>query len=224
MKTLFALILLASSASAFACTPISTLPFAITAAGDYCLASNLQSSNVNGIQISIAASDVTLDLAGFALKCTAAQNGILAGAALSNVTVKKGTVQGCNVAVALNNCNACTVTDIRAINNAVGISVGGNGARIARNLIRNDQSGAGNPAILVDAYSTLIEGNHISGANVGLMNRGKGNVIRSNSFGLCGTAIRFDVRATYQNNVTASCASAFAGAEAASSVNAGGNF
>jgi|GEM_PF-3932065 len=224
MKTLIASIFLACSASAFACATVTALPFAITTPGKYCLANNVQSSNASGIQISIGASDVTLDMAGFALKCTAGQNAIMTTATLSNVVVQNGAVRDCNYAVLLNNCTGCTVSNIRAINNSVGISVAGHAARIEHNLVRNDQLGAGNPAILVEAHSALIQGNQISGANIGVMNRGKGNVIRSNSFGLCGTAIRFDVRASFQDNLTQQCASAFAGAELASSVNAGGNF
>jgi hypothetical protein len=225
MKTVFALITALSSPLAFACTGISSLPFAITSPGQYCLTANLISAG-GGIQISIAANDVTLDLAGFTLSCNASQNGIFATAAQSGIKVKNGGVRGCNFAVALNQCTACEVREITAINNAVGISVGatgGSGVKVSDNVIRNDQSNSGNPAIELASYASEARGNQISGSNVGIANRGKGNIIRDNSFGLCGTAIRFDVRATYQDNLTQQCTTAFTGADLAGSSDAGGN-
>jgi hypothetical protein len=201
MKSFPLVLLFLAAIDALACTPVSSLPFAITAPGHYCLSGNVQSTG-GGIQVSIAASDVTLDLSGFSLTCNAAQNGIFATTAQSNIRVQNGTVRGCNFAVSLGQCSACTVNAITAINNSGGIAVGGAGGRIADNTIRNDQSNAGNPAILLDGYSSVVRGNLVSGSNIGVMNRGKGNVIRENSFGHCGTAIRFDVAATYQDNLT----------------------
>ncbi|MBR7800461.1 NosD domain-containing protein [Undibacterium fentianense] len=219
----FATLMYSGSASA-ACTPISSVPFAITAPGQYCVTNDLQSSGAAGIQISISTGNVTLDLNGFALKCTASQNAIMGTLTMFNVTVKNGTIRDCNYAVTLSNCTSCTVQDIRAINNAAGIQVSGFAARVEHNQIRNDNALAGNPAILVEATSSLIDNNHISGSNVGIMNRSKGNIIRGNTFGICNTAIRFDAGATYQNNLTQLCTTAFTGAGLASSVNAGGNF
>lgn len=207
-----------------ACTPISSVPFAITGPGQYCLTNDVQSSGVAGIQISIGASNVTLDLGDYALKCTAGQNAIMGNLDIFNVTVKNGTVRDCNYAVSLKNCTSCTVQNIRAINNSVGIHVGGFAARVEHNQIRNDNPLAGNPAFFVEANDSLIDNNHVSGSRVGIMNRNKGNIIRGNSFTRCETAIRFDIRATYQNNLTQLCTTPFAGAELASSVNAGGNF
>lgn len=217
-------IVLAYSNNAEACTAINSLPFTITAPGQYCLTNNVQSSGAAGIQISIGAGNVKLDLGGFALKCTAGQNAIATTNTFLNVTVENGTVRDCNYAVALNNCTSCSVKNVRAINNSVGLSISGFAARIEHNQIRNDNANSGSPAILLEAYASLVEANHVSGSIVGIMNRGKGNVIRSNNFGQCGIAIRFDTRATYQGNLTQLCATAFAGAELATSVNAGGNF
>lgn len=220
---LFATFTYSSTASA-ACTPINSVPFAITSSGQYCLSVDLQTSTTAGIQISIGVGNVRLDLGGFSLKCMAAQNAIMTTATVSNVAVENGTVRDCNYAVALHNCTTCSAKNIQAINNSVGISTSGFGSRIENNQIRNDNSSAGNPAILMNAHGSLIAANHISGSALGIMNRGKGNVIRANSFGQCDTAIRFDTRATYQDNLTQSCTTTFSGAELANSTNAGGNF
>jgi hypothetical protein len=217
------LIGLAYSNNAAACTAINSLPFAITTPGQYCLTSDLQSSAANGIQISIGASNVTLNLGGFSLKCVAGQNAIMGSQSVSNVSIENGSVRDCNYAVALSACTSCSVKNINAINNAVGISVGGFAAIVEHNQIRNDNPNSGT-SILVNANASLIDGNHISGSITGIVNRGKGNIFRGNSFSMCQTAMRLDVRATYQDNLTQLCSTTFTGTELATSTNAGGNF
>ena len=76
-------------------TLISQLPFTISASGSYVVTGNL--TGITGQHgISIAASNVTVDLNGFALKGVAGSvDGIrvtLAG--LDNITIRNGTVQG----------------------------------------------------------------------------------------------------------------------------------
>ncbi len=223
MKSLFAVLLLTLLAGqGLACTTISSLPFPISQSGKYCLATSLTSSAANGIQISIAANNVDLDLAGFDLRCTASQNAISAsnGAQMSNIRIHGGSISNCNFAVSLRNCNACSARDLVLLNNGVGISISGEAARIERNQIRNDSTGL--PAIQLAAYSSLVQDNLVSGALVALDVIGKNNVIRSNHFASCGVAIRFNVPATYQNNL-ARCDSNFSGASLESSVDAGGN-
>jgi Periplasmic copper-binding protein (NosD) len=227
MKTTLTLMLITnlSSPLALACTEISSLPFPISQSGRYCLAANLTASAVNGIQISIGASDVELDLAGHSLRCSvASQNAVSAsnGTTISNVRVHGGAIIGCNFAVSLRNCASCAVQDLRLLNNAVGISVSGDGARIEHNQIRNDSSNAGRPAIQLDAYSSLVQDNLISGSLFGLDVNGKDNLIRSNHFASCGNAIRFFAPATYQSNL-ARCGSNYSGASLTSSIDAGGN-
>lgn len=76
-------------------TPISSLPFSITAAGSYYLTGNLSVTSGNGITIS--ADQVTLDLNGFAISSTANPAG---GAAITlpstrrNVAIKNGFIRG----------------------------------------------------------------------------------------------------------------------------------
>jgi hypothetical protein len=208
---------------AFACTPITSLPFPISQNGKYCLAANLSTTAANGVQIGIAASDVDLDLAGYTLRCTASQNAISAatGVQLSNIRVHGGAIVGCNFAVTLSSCSNCALQDLRLFNNAVGISISGNGARIEGNQIRNDNN-AGRPAIQLDAYSSVVQDNLVSGSLFALDINGKDNLIRSNHFASCGNAIRFFLPATFQNNL-ARCSTNYSGVGLASSVDAGGN-
>jgi Periplasmic copper-binding protein (NosD) len=224
-QLLSAMLCMICTTKAFACTEITTLPFPISQSGSYCLAANLSTSAVNGIQISIVASDVELDLAGHSLRCSvASQNAISAstGTTMSNIRVHGGAIIGCNFALSLRNCSGCAVQDLRLLNNAVGISISGDGARVERNQIRNDLGSGGRPAIQLDAYSSVVQDNLVSGSAFGLDVNGKDNLIRSNHFASCANAIRFFTPATYQDNL-ARCNSNFSGAALASSVDAGGN-
>jgi Periplasmic copper-binding protein (NosD) len=224
MKSLLSVFLLTLPAGpALACTAISSLPFAITQSGKYCLAASLTSSAANGSQISIGANNVDLDLAGFDLRCTASQNAIAAsnGAQMSNIRIHGGSISNCNFAISLRNCNACSAHDLVLLNNAVGISISGETARIEHNQIRNDSSG-GRPAIQLDAHSSVVQDNLVSGGFAALDINGKNNLIRSNHFASCSFAVRFNAPASYQNNL-ARCDSNFSGASLASSVDAGGN-
>ena len=215
---------LVAAPHAHACTPITSLPFPITQPGKYCLADNLVTSTASGIQVSIGASDVELDFAGHGIRCTASQNAIstISSAVLDRVRVKGGSVAGCNYAVALNRCDACSVQGMTLQDNAVGIFVDGNGARIEGNTVRNDEGSAGRPAIRLDAYGSVVQDNLVSGSVFGLDVGGKNNLIRDNHFASCGTAIRFFAPATYHDNL-ARCTVGFAGSSLAQSIDAGGN-
>jgi hypothetical protein len=77
-------------------TPISSLPFTISASGSYYLTGNLEFSAASGDAIIIAVSNVTLDLNGFTLSSTAAVTGdaIQINADLRNVEIKNGVIAG----------------------------------------------------------------------------------------------------------------------------------
>jgi hypothetical protein len=223
-RAILLLLSLLASPLALACTPITSLPFAITQPGKYCLAGNLSSSAAQGIQIGISASDVELDLAGYSISCTANQNGVFTGnsVTLNRVRIKGGQISGCNFAISLGRCTACAVRAMTLHNNAAGIAIGGDGARIEGNTIRNDDANSGRPAIKLDAYSSVVQDNLVSGSFFGLDINGKDNLIRGNHFASCGNAIRFFAPATYQDNL-ARCAVDFSGGGLAHSVDAGGN-
>ncbi len=74
-------------------TPISALPFTITASGSYYLGTNLSAATGNGITISN--NNVTVDLNGFALAGgPSSANGIYMPASQINVTVRNGSISG----------------------------------------------------------------------------------------------------------------------------------
>src|SRR5580698_3191839 len=76
--------------------PISSVPYTIGAPGSYYVTTNLSTAGSNAI--TIASSDVTLDLNGFTISSTAssAANGgsaILLGGGISDITIKHGHIQ-----------------------------------------------------------------------------------------------------------------------------------
>ena len=75
-------------------TPISSLPFAITAPGSYYATSNLTGvSGQNGITVS--ANNVTIDLSGFNLAGVAgSSNGVYVSANVTNLAVRHGNISG----------------------------------------------------------------------------------------------------------------------------------
>jgi hypothetical protein len=76
-------------------TPISALPYTISAQGSYYLTANLTASG-SSAGITISASNVTLDLNGFALVGGGSGNvtGINVPAAQKNILIRNGTVRG----------------------------------------------------------------------------------------------------------------------------------
>src|SRR5205085_3321009 len=75
-------------------TPISSAPFNITSSGSYYLTQNL--TVASGTAISIAASNVTLNLNGFTISSTESPAGsssaVLIGNGLANITVLNGAI------------------------------------------------------------------------------------------------------------------------------------
>jgi hypothetical protein len=99
-------------------TPISSLPFAITASGSYYLTSNLTGvSGQHGITISV--DNVSVDLNGFTMTGVAgAKDGIYASAAVKAIRVHNGTVaQWPLEGIALENASASQLDHLRAIGN-----------------------------------------------------------------------------------------------------------
>ena len=76
--------------------PISSLPFTINQPGSYYLTGNLEFTAATGNAISISASNVTVDLNGFALSSTSAVTGsaIAVSSSTRNIAVRNGTITG----------------------------------------------------------------------------------------------------------------------------------
>jgi len=77
-------------------TQIRSVPYTITSPGLYCLAQNLSYSTTLSFAITVAASDVTLDLMGFCLtgpgKNSGPNHGININEGIDNVEIRNGTI------------------------------------------------------------------------------------------------------------------------------------
>jgi len=78
-------------------TQINSVPYTINSPGLYCLARNISYSTTTGHAITVAASDVTLDLNGFCLmgpgKFSGTNYGIYIQDGISNVEIRNGTIR-----------------------------------------------------------------------------------------------------------------------------------
>ena len=96
-------LLLASAAVSFAQTVITSLPYTITAKGLYVLNGDLSSSQTSGSLITVAASNVTIDLQGHYLSGPASYGSSYTNDSFygvypyerANVTIRNGTISHC---------------------------------------------------------------------------------------------------------------------------------
>lgn len=153
-------------------TPITALPFEITASGSYYLVTNLTgSAGTNGI--TIKTSDVTLDLRGFALSGVGGSlDGIHIGvsAAHTNIVVRNGTVRnwGDDGVDGLNGVNCLFENLTLANNNAYGIFAGSDSTIIS--CLARSNGGRGirvnNPGSILRCTATFNGTDGIFGAGI----------------------------------------------------------
>lgn len=126
-------------------TPIYSLPFTIDQPGSYYLTGNLTAGAANANGITVTASDVTLDLAGFALSGLGGTSGdgVNVSVAVTNVTVRNGTVRGWGGrGVDADTAYNSQLVDIRASHNGNdGMSLAAGGIIMACAATANGQDG-----------------------------------------------------------------------------------
>ena len=153
-------------------TPISAAGFDITQPGSYYLTRNI--TGVSGDSgISIAASNVTLNLNGFALiGSPGATQGVIVTGTRSAVTVRNGTVRDWpSTGVDLDGASSALLDDVHVLNN------GGTQVRLGRNSTARDcQSSGGTLGIVADVNSN-ISGCKVVGSATGIFAAGDTHVI-----------------------------------------------
>lgn len=131
----------AASAETTLCTGyVTAVPTTINASGNWCLQGNLATAATTGAAITIAASDVVLDLNGFRLANTATDTALTTIGVyawnLRNITIRNGTIRGFYRGIQITDSGSSAghlVEGIRADSNKLmGILVGGK-ASIVRN-------------------------------------------------------------------------------------------
>jgi Right handed beta helix region len=175
-------------------TPITSLPFTITASGNYYLPANLSTANPAAAAIVIAASEVVLDLNGRTLSSTV-DTGFNFGVFVFNqvdVTIQNGDIDGFYIGVyfAPNSTdnNAKNVADnIRFNNDTIGVlSISGQS-----NLVKNCIIDGGDIGIwfLSDlggsrASNNILEAQKVTervGAGIALLSSSSGGVVFDNN-------------------------------------------
>jgi len=184
-------------------TPISSVPFTISASGSYYLTGNVTiTSTVNGI--TIAANDVQLDLNGFTITGTTGNvAGIIVSGARANLIIHNGTVRGCG-SHGINAANAThsrfenlTLTGNGLTFTGAGLQAGGRALVQFCSMVTNNANGAslGANSALLD--SVMLNNN---GAGAGLTQNG--TVQRCMAIGNGGDGISTD-----DDNLVESCVS-----------------
>jgi len=151
-------------------TPITSLPFTITASGSYYLTGNLTSGG-NGITVDV--NNVTIDLQGF----TITGNGVGSGVYMigrSNVEIRNGTIQNFQDGIkeTYSSGRGHRVIDVRVIkNSATGIYLVGYGHTVKGcTVLKNATSGtSGNTGSgIYGGMRSLVAGNviHDNGTNI----------------------------------------------------------
>ncbi len=149
-------------------TPISSLPFTINAPGSYYLTKNLQFSDASGNAITIASSDVTLDLGGFTLSSTAAVTGsAIATTAVSGLKIFNGSISG-NTTVAITGTEPNRTWTVTAGGFAIGVNSFAEGTQVHDLVIR----GCRNNALVASNKSVVERVNAISCGQSGIVATG----------------------------------------------------
>lgn len=169
--------------SAFAettkCTSIKKLPATVNKSGVYCLTKSLSTTITAGSAVTIAASNVVLDLNGFSLDGSGAGMGTTANGIKAerqqNVTVKNGIVRGFYLGIYFaddspyTTSRASVIEEIRADKNTfMGIFIQGKGSVIRNNIVSgtggttNTGSDAATVGIGTQGADTRVLGNDVT--------------------------------------------------------------
>jgi len=176
-------------------TPISSLPYKITAQGSYYLTANLTATgSTSGITIS--ADNVTLDLNGFALVGggSGSVTGINVPAAQKNILIRNGTVRGwTNGGINASNATNSAIQGIRLSNNTApsiffsiaGLSVG-NGSTVKDCFVAQNSNSNGISVGNACTVSGCIARANSVGAGIRVLNSCYvvGNISDSNGTGI----------------------------------------
>jgi hypothetical protein len=202
-------------------TTISSLPFTITQSGTYTFSQVLTFSSVGGGQaITIAASNVVIDLKGYELKAnpTGAGRGIESSNRFVNLIIRNGTISGFQFGVAvLNVTTGCTIQNVQFSNNETSINLQNSVSCIVQNCLVFG-TGAGTGIQVSGCEGVQVKNTQLANWAFGVTSDG-GNAFLENYIGGCSTGLQLGTGDKYQGNVTSGCATPFSGGTAAGTEN-----
>lgn len=138
-----------ATAASLDCTPITSVPAVITVPGEYCLVDDLTFPSGRGTAITVAVSDVTIDLNRNELRgphyggvSTIAESFAISASDVSNVTVRNGAIAGFATGVAFRSSlplkTGMLVEDVHLSGiTAVAIQIGTGSTVVRNNRITN---------------------------------------------------------------------------------------
>jgi hypothetical protein len=164
-------------------------PVSLSQPGQYRLTSNLDVPGDSGIQVGV--NDVTVDLNGFAIRCSSScLNGVnVTNLAFQNTVVRNGTIRGFNFGVILG--NYALVERIAAIGNSnTGVSV--NIASVVRDCIvtANGTGITANGGSMI--AGNLVDDNVVGLCTGGLISHYRDNILLSTQASICGNSPVFN--------------------------------
>ncbi|MBL3590447.1 MAG: right-handed parallel beta-helix repeat-containing protein [gamma proteobacterium endosymbiont of Lamellibrachia anaximandri] len=173
--------------------PITSVPITIDQPGSYYLTNNL-TYNGQGEAITVASSDVTIDLMGYSLS-SSADNGMGIRIIAENVEVRNGTVRGFGWCIHSSNdfsrISNTSVLDCRVIGivvssnsavvgNIVSRNGGGIWTRSGNRLANNIVNGNGPYGIYIGSVGNTVIGNTVRKNEYGLIFNGGDNLVDNN--------------------------------------------
>jgi copper-binding protein NosD len=225
MKSLFfALLSIASlAADSFGQTIINSVPYTITAPGNYVLGSNLIYSSAAGAAIQIFSSNVTLDLGGHYLYYpgTPTSNvGVYVHNA-GNVTIQNGIIAVFQYGIYFDRTGAAAlfsgdiVQNLRLTNVAFGVVL----FNVVGSIVRDNQMAStsngtfGEGMEIVGGGGNLVSGNVISGFSIGLYSGGIDYFFENTVYN-CANGLLMNPSDKYRFNTTFNCTTPFSGGTA----------
>jgi hypothetical protein len=160
-------------------TPISSAPMTISAPGRYYLTQNITVSGAV-TAITIAASNVSLDLGGFTIRGnnTAGSFGINAFGGQFNIEITHGTVQSFHIGISTLDAQTVRLNDVHAHSNIRGIQMGDTSTLSNCSSIFNDETGIYLPEGHVFVSNCLVKFNDSDGISI----LGAGTIVERSTF------------------------------------------
>jgi hypothetical protein len=213
-KISLTLLFAATAITGSAQTTITSIPFTITKSDTYILDKNFATSST-GAAITVAASDVVIDLGGHTLKqkaTTAAGEGILVNATENNVTVENGTVSGFIHGLEFDGSQQILIQNLHLSNCQILIDVQNSFAGLIQN---SSFFGAQFGVYLNTCTGIQVKNNQIQDGNWGGYSQGgNGNAFTGNYLDGLDNGLFLGSGDKYQDNVVTDCGTPFTGGTA----------
>jgi hypothetical protein len=208
-----------------AVTKITSLPFTITASGNYKLTGNLTADGTDGIDVN--ASNVVIDLNGFSITQSSAGNAIgVYDLSSGNVVVQNGTISGFLAGVSFGNgpsSGNCVAQNLQVFCAAPMLAYSSDCLVEDCFLIGNGAE-SGNVGIVIGGSNSQVQNCHISQFDVGVISiepTATGSAFIHNYISGCMVGLQLSNNDYYQGNVVTTCTVSFTGGHAVGTENGG---